>query len=77
MQEQIGTIFLTLFLCKEPIKCKSTSGFICKISENLEQTAYSKTILKKKKESGFDLKEALTPTEDLIDIMKAFNIEDD
>ena len=47
------------------------------ISENLEQTAYSKTILKKKKESGFDLKEALTPTEDLMDIMKAFNIEDD
>lgn len=47
------------------------------ISENLEQTAYSKTILKKKKETGFDLKEALTPTEDLMDIMKAFNIEDD
>lgn len=47
------------------------------ISENLEQTAYSKSILKKKKETGFDLKEALTPTEDLMDIMKAFNIEDD
>ena len=47
------------------------------ISENLEQTAYSKSILQKKKESGFDLKEALTPTEDLMDIMKAFNIEDD
>ncbi len=47
------------------------------ISENLEQTAYSKSILQKKKESGFDLKEALTPTEDLLDIMKAFNIEND
>lgn len=48
------------------------------LSHDLEETAYSKNILKKKnQDTGFDLKEALTPTEDLLDIMKAFDIDRD
>ena len=35
--------------------------------------AYSKILLEKQKNEGFDLKEAVTPTEDLDEIMKAFS----
>lgn len=40
--------------------------------------AYSKALMRKKeKENGFDLKEALNPTEDLAEIMKGFDFFDE
>ena len=36
----------------------------------------SNLVSPKNSESGFDLKEALTPTEDLQDIMKIFDLDD-
>lgn len=36
-------------------------------------SAYAKVLLEKKKNDGFDLKEAVTPTESLEDIMKSFS----
>lgn len=44
------------------------------LNENLESNAYTKAVFKSTKQnSGFDLKEALNPTEDLEQIMKSFN----
>ena len=43
-----------------------------------EENAYSKALIRKKEnKTGFDLKEALNPTEDLASIMKDFNFFDD
>lgn len=38
-----------------------------------EDNAYSRALIRQKKGSGFDLKEALNPTEDLAEIMKDFD----
>lgn len=44
---------------------------------DMGDVAYSNAIFNKtKKDSGFDLREALTPTEDLEDIMKSFDIQE-
>lgn len=42
-----------------------------------EDNAYSRALIRQKKVSGFDLKEALNPTEDLAEIMKDFDFFDD
>lgn len=42
-----------------------------------QENAYSKALIRKKQSSGFDLKEALNPTEDLAEIMKDFDFFDD
>lgn len=47
-------------------------------SPDEDDNAYSKALIRKKKSaSGFDLKEALNPTEDLAEIMKDFDFFDD
>ena len=47
-------------------------------SPDEEDNAYAKALIRKKKSnSGFDLKEALNPTEDLAEIMKGFDFFDD
>lgn len=47
-------------------------------SPDEDDNAYAKVLIRKKKSnSGFDLKEALNPTEDLAEIMKDFNFFDD
>lgn len=42
-----------------------------------EDNAYSRALIREKKSNGFDLKEALNPTEDLAEIMKDFDFFDD
>ena len=42
-----------------------------------EDNAYSRALIRQKKTNGFDLKEALNPTEDLAEIMKDFDFFDD
>lgn len=42
-----------------------------------ENNAYSRALIREKKSNGFDLKEALNPTEDLAEIMKDFDFFDD
>lgn len=44
---------------------------------NEAENAYSKALIRKRQSSGFDLKEALNPTEDLAQIMKEFDFFDD
>lgn len=47
-------------------------------SPSEDDNAYAKALIRKKKtNSGFDLKEALNPTEDLAEIMKGFDFFDD
>ena len=46
-------------------------------SPSEDDNAYAKALIRKKKSNGFDLKEALNPTEDLAEIMKDFNFFDD
>ena len=46
-------------------------------TETSQENAFSKEIIRKKQESGFDLKEALNPTEDLLEILKDFDFYDD
>ena len=41
--------------------------------DDMETNAYSKILLEKQKNDGFDLKEAITPTEDLDEIMRSFS----
>lgn len=41
------------------------------------QNAYSKVLIRNRQKSGFDLKEALNPTEDLAEIMKDFDFFND
>ena len=41
------------------------------------ENAYSKILLEKQKNDNFDLKEAVTPTEDLEEIMKSFSFYPD
>ena len=41
--------------------------------DNYEANAYSKILLEKQKNDGFDLREAVTPTEDLDEIMRSFS----
>ena len=48
------------------------------VNDEQEDNAYSKELIRSKKQvSGFDLKEALNPTEDLAEIMKDFGFLDD
>lgn len=47
--------------------------FLTSDDENFEPNAYSKILLEKQKNEGFDLKEAVTPTENLDEIMKSFS----
>ncbi len=42
-----------------------------------EDNAYSRALIRQKKTNGFDLKEALNPTEDLAEIMKDFDFFSD
>lgn len=42
-----------------------------------EDNAYSRALIRQKKSNGFDLKEALNPTEDLAEIMKDFDFFND
>lgn len=47
--------------------------FLMSDEEDYQNSAYSKILLEKQKNDKFDLKEAVTPTEDLSEIMKAFS----
>ena len=56
--------------------------FLRSDDEDYQNSAYSKILLEKQKNDGFNLKDAVTPTEDLTEIMKSFsffpeNEEDD
>ena len=41
--------------------------------DDMQTNAYSKILLEKQKNDGFDLKQAVTPTEDLDEIMRSFS----
>ena len=47
--------------------------FLKSEDDDFEPNAYSKILLEKQKNDGFDLKAAVTPTEDLDEIMKSFS----
>src|SRR5574344_571181 len=47
--------------------------FLSSDDKGCESSAYSKILLEKKKNDQFNLKEAVTPTEDLDEIMKSFS----
>lgn len=47
--------------------------FLSSDEPDYQNSAYSKILLEKQKNDRFDLKEAVTPTEDLSEIMKAFS----
>ncbi len=47
--------------------------FLKSDDETFEPNAYSKILLEKQKNDGFDLREAVTPTENLDEIMKSFS----
>ena len=47
--------------------------FLMSDEDDYQSSAYSKILLEKQKNDKFDLKEAVTPTEDLSEIMKAFS----
>lgn len=47
--------------------------FLMSDEDDYESSAYSKILLEKQKNDKFDLKEAITPTEDLEEIMKSFS----
>ena len=51
--------------------------FLSDDDKDFENNAYSKVFLAKEKNQGFDLKEAVNPTENLEDIMKSFSFYDD
>lgn len=51
--------------------------FLSEDDGDLKENAYSKVFLAKQKNDGFDLKEAVNPTEDLEDIMKSFSFYND
>ena len=51
--------------------------FLCEDDGDLKDNAYSKVFLAKEKNDGFDLKEAVNPTENLEDIMKSFSFYND
>ena len=48
--------------------------FLMSDENDYENSAYSKILLEKQKNEKFDLKAAVTPTEDLSEIMKAFGV---
>lgn len=47
--------------------------FLTSDDDNFEPNAYSKILLEKQKNDGFDLREAVMPTENLDEIMKSFS----
>lgn len=51
--------------------------FLSEDDTDYQNNAYSKVFMAKQKTEGFDLKEAVNPTEDLEDIMKSFSFYND
>lgn len=58
-------------------ECENLVDSFLKSDDDDYENAYSKILLEKQKNDNFDLKEAVTPTEDLEEIMKSFSFYPD